>query len=117
MHETLRNTGVSREAMNLRLAFATNLRRLRSEGGLSQQKLAIAAGLNRSHLSRLENGMNDPRLAIVSKLADVFGVEPAELLRLRADETGEALSRQSVCNYKGADNLPASRAVKFSRER
>src|SRR5258706_10722857 len=50
--------------LNLRLAFATNLRRLRSEGGLSQQKLAIAAGLNRSHLSRLENGMNDPRLAI-----------------------------------------------------
>ena len=102
--------------MNLRLAFATNLRRLRSEGGLSQQKLAIAAGLNRSHLSRLENGMNDPRLAIVGKLADVFGVEPAELLRLRADET-DALSQQSVCDYKGADNLSASRAVKFSRER
>jgi transcriptional regulator with XRE-family HTH domain len=73
--------------MNLRLAFATNLRRLRSVRGLSQQKLALAAGLNRSHLSRLENGVNDPRLEIVGKLADVLGVEPAELLRLRADKT------------------------------
>ena len=66
--------------MHLRLVFAINLKRLRSEHGLSQRNLALRAGLNRSYLSRLENAKNDPRLEIVGKLAKVLGVTPAQLL-------------------------------------
>jgi len=66
--------------MHLRLVFTTNLKRLRSEHGLSQRNLALRAGLNRSYLSRLENGKNDPRLEIIGKLAKVLGVTPAKLL-------------------------------------
>jgi transcriptional regulator with XRE-family HTH domain len=67
-------------SLALRLVFATNLKRLRSERGLSQSNLALRARLNRSYLSRLENGKNDPRLEIVGKLAKVLGVTPAQLL-------------------------------------
>ena len=66
--------------MHLRLVFATNLKRLRSEHRLSQRNLALRAGLNRSYLSRLENGKNDPRLEIIGKLVKVLGVTPAKLL-------------------------------------
>ena len=66
--------------MHLRLVFASNLKRLRSEYGLSQSNLALRAGLNRSYLSRLENGKNDPGLEIVAELAKVLGVTPAKLL-------------------------------------
>ena len=67
--------------MHLRRVFAINLKRLRSERGLSQSNLAFRAGLNRSYLSRLENAKkNGPRLEIVGKLAKVLGVTPAQLL-------------------------------------
>jgi transcriptional regulator with XRE-family HTH domain len=68
--------------MDLRLVFAANLRRLRSERGFSQCQLAVKAGLNRSYLSQLENGRNDARLKLIGKLADVLGVKASELLTL-----------------------------------
>jgi transcriptional regulator with XRE-family HTH domain len=66
--------------MDLRVVFASNLRRLRSERGLSQHKLAAEAGLDRSYLSRLENAQNSTTLELIAKLAAVLGVKPGELL-------------------------------------
>ena len=66
--------------MDLRVVFASNLRRLRSERGLSQCQLAAEAELDRSYLSRLENARNSATLELVAKLAEVLDVEPAELL-------------------------------------
>jgi transcriptional regulator with XRE-family HTH domain len=69
--------------MDLRQVFAANLRRLRHEKVLSQEALAHEAGVNRSYLSKLETGTTYVGLEIIGKLADVLGVEPAELLRRR----------------------------------
>ena len=69
-------------AIDLREVFATNLRRLRHERGLSQDDLAYDASVSRSYLSQLEKGAFYASLRIVAKLADVLEVEPAELLRL-----------------------------------
>jgi transcriptional regulator with XRE-family HTH domain len=69
--------------MDLRPAFAANLRRLRCERGFSQCQLALEAGLNRSYLSRLENGRNDAGLKLIGKLADVLGVQAAELITFK----------------------------------
>ena len=68
--------------MDLREVFATNLRRLRYEKGLSQDDLAYEAEVSRSYLSQLEKGAYFASLKIVGRLADALGVEPAELLRL-----------------------------------
>lgn len=68
--------------MDLREAFATNLRRLRHAKGLSQDDLAYEAGVSRSYLSQLEKGAFYASLKIVGKLATVLQVEPAELLKL-----------------------------------
>ncbi len=62
--------------------FAANLRRLRYEKGLSQEGLAHEASVNRTYLSKLEKGASYAGLEIIGKLAEVLGVEPAELLRL-----------------------------------
>jgi transcriptional regulator with XRE-family HTH domain len=67
--------------MDLREVFATNLRRLRHEKGLSQDDLAYDAEVSRSYLARLEKGAYFASLKIVGKLADALGVEPAELLK------------------------------------
>ena len=68
--------------MDLRQIFAANLRRLRHTKGLSQEDLAYEADVNRTYMSKLEKGASYPGLEIIGKLADVLGVEPAELLSL-----------------------------------
>ena len=68
--------------MDLRDAFATNLRRLRHEKGLSQDDLAYQAGVSRSYLSQIEKGVFYVSLKIVGRLAGALRVEPAELLKL-----------------------------------
>ena len=68
--------------MDLRQIFAANLRRLRHIKGLSQEDLAYEADVNRTYMSKLEKGASYPGLEIIGKLADVLGVEPAELLSL-----------------------------------
>jgi transcriptional regulator with XRE-family HTH domain len=66
--------------MDLRQVFASNLRRLRYERGLSQEALAYEAGVNRSYISKLEKGAPYVGLEIIGKVATVLKVEPAELL-------------------------------------
>jgi len=68
--------------MDLREVFATNLRRLRHDKGMSQDALAYEAEVSRSYLAQLEKGVYFASLKIVGKLADALGVEPAELLKL-----------------------------------
>jgi len=73
--------------MDLREAFATNLRRLRHAKGLSQDDLAYEARVSRSYLSQLEKGAFYASLKIVGKLAMVLEVDPAELLKLPAAQS------------------------------
>ena len=66
--------------MDLRDVFAVNLRRLRREKGMSQEELADAASINRTYVSKLETGVTYAGLEIIGKLAEVLGIEAAELL-------------------------------------
>ena len=80
--------------MDFRQIFATNLRRLRQEKGLSQEELAHEAGVNRTYMSKLEQGQTWVGLKILVKLGAVLGTEPADFLqkpakRARATKTKE----------------------------
>ena len=68
--------------MDLRDTFATNLRRLRHEKGLSQDDLAYEAGVSRSYLSQIEKGVFYVSLKILGRLASALTTDPAELLKL-----------------------------------
>jgi transcriptional regulator with XRE-family HTH domain len=74
--------------MDLREVFATNLRRLRHEKGLSQDDLAYEAEVSRSYLSQIEKGAFYASLKIIGRLAEALKVEPAELLKLPAVKDG-----------------------------
>ena len=69
--------------------FAMNFRRLRHAKGLSQDDLAYEAEVSRSYLSQLEKGAFYASLKIVSKLAAVLDVEPAELLKSPLKRSGK----------------------------
>lgn len=68
--------------MDLRQAFAANLRRIRHERGISQETLAYEADVNRTYISKLEKGVSYAGLEVIGKLAAVLKVEPAQLLQL-----------------------------------
>lgn len=63
-----------------RQAFGEVLRALRTERGLSQERLAARAGLHRTYVSLLERGVNTPTLDAVFALATVLEVQPSELV-------------------------------------
>ena len=59
--------------------FAANMRRVREQHGLSQERLAHAAGLNMTHVAKIERSEREPGVRTVSKLTIALGVSAAEL--------------------------------------
>lgn len=57
------------------------LKRLRKARGLTQQALAVKAGISLGYLSRLEVGTHDPRLSMLRKLAKALSVPVEDLLK------------------------------------
>jgi len=60
--------------------FGKQLQRLRTRRGLTQEQLAVTAGLSRTFLTRLELGQNDPSLSTLVRLAKALRVSVMELL-------------------------------------
>lgn len=48
---------------------AWNLRRIRTERGVSQEALAVDAEIDRTYVSRLERGMENPTVSVLSRLS------------------------------------------------
>ena len=67
--------------MDIREAFARNLRKCRQERGLSQEALAHEAGVDRTYVSALERSAYSASITMVDRLAKVLGVEAAALLQ------------------------------------
>jgi len=61
-------------------AFAAALRDLRQKIGLSQEQLALHAGVDRSFVGKLESGKHQPSLAVVFSLAQALGTSPDQLV-------------------------------------
>jgi transcriptional regulator with XRE-family HTH domain len=59
--------------------FAANVRRVREARGLSQERLAHTAGLNMTHVAKIERSEREPGVRTVSKLAIALRVSAADL--------------------------------------
>ncbi len=66
--------------MDLRKQVGFNLRRWRTERGLSQEELGFEAELDRTYISGVERGVRNPTVTVLQKLAKALKIEPAELL-------------------------------------
>ena len=61
-------------------AFGQAVVAMRTASGVSQEGLALAAGVDRSYLGRLERGLNVPNLVGVVKLAAALGCSVCALI-------------------------------------
>lgn len=69
-------------------AFGEVLRELRRRAGLSQEALALEAGIQRNYVSLIERGLNFPSLRVLFKLAQTLQVSTAELMELTEKKLG-----------------------------
>lgn len=74
-------------------AFGAVLRRARKAARLSQEALALEAGLDRTFISLLERGLRQPTLTSLFALAQALRLEPHALVRATEGE---------VCSLQGS---------------
>ena len=58
-----------------------NLKRIRTEKGISQGDIARELEVDKSFVSNIENGKTNPTLATIAKIAKAIGVSVDELLK------------------------------------
>ena len=68
--------------MNARALVARNLRRLRVRKGLSQEVLAVDAQIDRTYVSRLERGLENPTVAVLERLAKATDAQISEFFAI-----------------------------------
>jgi transcriptional regulator with XRE-family HTH domain len=65
--------------MKARALLAWNLRRIRVEADIPQERLAYDAGIDRSYMSGLERQDANPTIDLLDRLARTLGVHISEL--------------------------------------
>jgi transcriptional regulator with XRE-family HTH domain len=65
--------------MNARAFVARNIRQLRFLRGVSQEALAVDARIDRTYVSRLERGLENPTVAVLEQIAEALQVKITEL--------------------------------------
>lgn len=67
-------------ALSLRLTFARNIRLVRIHAGISQERMAAEAGLDRAFVGTLERGQRNISIDNIELIARAIGVPAHELM-------------------------------------
>ncbi len=67
--------------VGLERLFGRILQELRTERGLSQEKLGFESDYHRTYISQLERGQKNPSLKAIFRLAEALGITPSEMIR------------------------------------
>lgn len=87
--------------------LAWNVRRLRVKLELSQESLAVDAGVNVSYLSGVENATANPSIAVIERLAAALDVQFLDLFKAPTKQDPEPKTLP-----KGRRKKLSSRAAK-----
>jgi len=91
-----------------------NIKKLRDELGVSQQKLGYEIGMSQQSINKYENHDIEPDITTLIKIADYFETSVDYIvehthIRRKIEEVGEyALNKQEAILVDGYRNLPAS---------
>ena len=75
-----RPAGSTTHDAELAHAFGAAVRALRMERGIAQESLAHQAGLERSHMGKIERGEHMPTLALILRIAVALNRSAADLI-------------------------------------
>lgn len=71
---------MNQEANNQLKIFGKHLKALRQSKGISAVELANSCGMDKPHMSRLENGKANPKLTTLIRLSQALGISLGEFL-------------------------------------
>ncbi len=110
--------------------FGQQLLRIRTRRGLTQEQLAVKAGLVRVYVTKLEQGEHDPTLTMLVRLAKALRVSVTELLgesvnasqwwqvgedrfatREEAEDHARTLSEMFIARYQNKPEGPERRLL------
>jgi transcriptional regulator with XRE-family HTH domain len=110
--------------------FGQQLQRLRTSRGLTQEQLAVTAGLSHAFLTKLELGQHDPSLSTLVRLAKVLKISVGELLgesisasqwwqvgekrfatRVEAEDHARTMSELFIVHFQNKPGGPARRLL------
>lgn len=75
-----RPPGTTRYEAEPALAFGKAVRALRMDRDVAQEELAALAGIERSHMGKIERGEHMPSLAVILKVATALKISGTELM-------------------------------------
>ncbi len=64
----------------IREKLSENIKRIRSERGLAQERLGLEAGVDRTVVSKIERKLANPSLEVLIRLANTLEVSVSDLL-------------------------------------
>ena len=68
--------------MNIKQKFGLVVRELRIQKGVSQEHLALDAGIDRTYVGHIEKGDRNVSIEVVEKIAKYFQIPISELFRM-----------------------------------
>ena len=67
--------------MEINKRFGQIVKKFREDKHISQEVMSGLAGVDRSHLSKIELGLRSPTLTVLYKLAGALDVQASDILR------------------------------------
>lgn len=84
-------------------SIGENIRLLRIKSDLSQEQLALNAGVNTSYIGQIERGEKNPTIKTLEKISIALNIDLIDLLRPSYSQKD---SVNSFCKYTDAELTP-----------
>lgn len=79
--------------MDLQEIFISNLKTIRKDHHITQEKLAELCNTDTAYIGQIETKKRFPSINFIEKIADALDIEPYLLFKNRTDETAEQKKR------------------------
>ena len=97
--------------------YGKALRKLRTDNGMTQQALAERVNVTAQAISKWENGVNQPDIAMLQDLCAVFGVSVDEFLALAKEDGEEAVpAEKEQAVAEPSEKAPAPKAKECAEQ-
>ena len=80
--------------MSLEKTVIENIKRIRKEKGISQERLAAYSNTSTSYIGLMETYRNIPKLSTIEKIAEGLDVPPITLFEEHKDENAKSSSKE-----------------------
>src|SRR5271170_3762299 len=91
-----------KQKLTLEQTFATVLREVRKERGLSQEQLGFESGYHRTYVGMMERGLMNPSLKTILSVASALGIPAGDLVARVEAALGKGWRREATSRAGGS---------------